>query len=67
VSEVLEVPFHYLADRSNMKTVEVKAGKDQKMEVPAFDLGGSVIWGATAMMISELLAMLYPELMIDVS
>lgn len=67
VSEVLEVPFHYLADRSNVKMVEVKAGKNQKMEVPAFDLGGSVIWGATAMMISELLVLLYPELMIDVS
>jgi 8-oxo-dGTP pyrophosphatase MutT (NUDIX family) len=57
VHEVLEVPLHYLADRSNVKTVEVITGKDQKMNVPAFDLGKSVIWGATAMMISELLAL----------
>lgn len=61
VSEVLEVPFHYLADRSNVKTVEVIAGKDQRMEVPAFDLGKSVIWGATAMMISELLTLVSPD------
>lgn len=61
VSEVLEVPLAYLANRTNLKTVEVKAGKDQKMEVPAFDLGKSVIWGATAMMISELLELLNPD------
>ena len=61
VSEVLEVPFNFLTDRMNLKTVEVRAGKDQKMEVPAFDLGKSVIWGATAMMISELLVLLNPD------
>lgn len=60
VSEVLEVPLAYLANRTNLKTVEVIVGKDQKMEVPAFDLGKTVIWGATAMMISELLELLNP-------
>lgn len=58
VSEVLEVPIHFLADNSNVKTVIVSSGKDQKMEVPAYDLGKTVIWGATAMMISELLILL---------
>jgi 8-oxo-dGTP pyrophosphatase MutT (NUDIX family) len=67
VGDVLEIPMHYLANPLNIKNVTVKVQGDYRMNVPAFDLGGSVIWGATAMMISELLAMLYPDLVIDIS
>lgn len=67
VGEVLEIPMHYLTDPLNIKNVTVKVQDNYKMNVPAFDLGSSVIWGATAMMISELLALVYPDLVIDIS
>jgi hypothetical protein len=59
--------MHYLTDPLNIKNVTVKVQDNYRMNVPAFDLGSSVIWGATAMMISELLALVYPDLVIDIS
>lgn len=67
VGDVLEIPMKYLSDPMNIKNVTVTVQNNYSINVPAFDLGSSVIWGATAMMISELLALLYPDLVIDVS
>jgi hypothetical protein len=56
-----------LTDPINIKNVTVKVQDNYRINVPAFDLGSAVIWGATAMMISELLALVYPDLVIDIS
>lgn len=56
VKRVLEIPFSVLEDTDNVKLREMKFGNNITMrDVPYFDVDGLVIWGATAMMLSELL------------
>jgi 8-oxo-dGTP pyrophosphatase MutT (NUDIX family) len=58
VEEILEVNIAHLMDeaKTGIKTIKVRQG--QEFETPYFDLDGRTIWGATAMMISELLVVL---------
>ncbi len=58
VKELVEVPINLLLDTNNrrikdltIKTITIKA-------VPYFDVYGKVVWGATAMMLSEFVALL---------
>lgn len=55
VFEILEVPFeHFLnADRWKSKKMDLRTG--QPVKVPYFDIEGRVLWGATAMILGELL------------
>lgn len=56
VKQVLEIPFSALEDNANIKTTRMKFGKNIILQdVPYFDIAGQVIWGATAMILSELL------------
>lgn len=56
VSNVLEVPFKLLRDYSIQKTTDLRIANNITLRgVPYFDLFGKVLWGATAMMLSELL------------
>lgn len=56
VSDVLEVPFKLLRDYSIQKTTDLRIANNITLRgVPYFDLFGKVLWGATAMMLSELL------------
>lgn len=41
-------------DDRNTKNVKVMTSYNVELEVPAFELNGHIIWGATAMMMSEL-------------
>ncbi len=57
VSEILEVPLSWLFNPENKITTEVQPSSmpGVKFTVPAYSLpDGSFIWGATAMMLSEL-------------
>ncbi len=54
VARILEVPFHDLADHARQR-VEVRELRGQVCEVPFFDVGGEKVWGATAMVLCELL------------
>lgn len=57
VAELLEVPLASLLDRSLRRTEKwLLHGKE--VEVPFFLLQGHKVWGATAMVLSELAAML---------
>ncbi|GAB4535798.1 MAG: CoA pyrophosphatase [Anaerolineae bacterium] len=62
VAEVLEVPLVTLLDPSNRK---VEYWPDARFEsprrVPFFDIGGQVVWGATAMILSELVTLIENE------
>lgn len=53
VTEVIEVSIADIKDQSNLKNVEIII-RGNEVEVPAYILNGHVVWGATAMMLSEL-------------
>ncbi|MFB6257831.1 MAG: CoA pyrophosphatase [Flavobacteriales bacterium] len=61
VEAILEVPLELFLDEKAIQYQKVRAGKrGVRMTVPAYEWEERIIWGATAMMISEL-AMLLEE------
>jgi 8-oxo-dGTP pyrophosphatase MutT (NUDIX family) len=61
VSEVIEAPLAFLYDEANkiQATVQPSSMPGLTMEVPAYKLpDGRVVWGATAMMLAELEAVM---------
>lgn len=57
VNRILEIPFGVFAMPENLKDTLVDA-RGITLRVPAFTVDGEIIWGATAMILSELLALL---------
>jgi 8-oxo-dGTP pyrophosphatase MutT (NUDIX family) len=57
VDRIVDVPLEELADGRGL-AVENRERDGATIEVPYFDLGGSKLWGATAMVVAELLAVL---------
>lgn len=53
VVEVFHVPLHRFLDREALHIRKISVG-NFKMDIPAYDFEGHIIWGATAMMLSEL-------------
>lgn len=53
VNEVVEVPFYAILDKSNHQNVSLDI-RGASVDVPAYMLSGHIVWGATAMMLSEL-------------
>ncbi len=59
VSHAFEVPFSHFLDPSIRKVATIPLGNNLSLpDTPYFDLNGKVLWGATAMMMSELIAVL---------
>lgn len=58
VETIIEVGLDQILDNRNVKTQKVKASYSADVEVPAFVFKGYVVWGATAMMLSEIKDML---------
>lgn len=59
VRSVVEVPISHLQNETTRKRRDLKAGKSITIKgVPYFDVNGHVVWGATAMILSELLEIL---------
>ena len=59
VEHVIETPVDFLTRDEIRKTKKIKMSNGRFLrEVPYFDLDGQVLWGATAMIISEFLALL---------
>ena len=54
VEKVIEVPLSQFVDERNMVKTFVTTSYRVNVEVPAFKLNGHIVWGATAMMLSEL-------------
>lgn len=54
VEEIIEVDLEHFLDENNMITEVLSTSYAENIEVPAFKLNGHVVWGATAMMLSEL-------------
>ena len=56
VKGIIEVPFELLNQPETRKQMDMKFSKNIVMKnVPYFDVQGKVVWGATAMILSELL------------
>ncbi|MFL9845887.1 NUDIX hydrolase [Flavobacterium rhizosphaerae] len=54
VNTIIEMPVQTLLDDAIVTTIEMKTSYAEKIVVPAFEIEGNIIWGATAMMLSEL-------------
>ncbi|MEZ4949192.1 MAG: CoA pyrophosphatase [Saprospiraceae bacterium] len=55
VKSILEIPFEDFLKKDSKKRMDIQVSKLMVMkEVPYFDIAGKIIWGATAMILSEL-------------
>lgn len=54
VAGIVELPFSKLMDEKIVQNVTMKSGYGNFIETPAFIYQENIIWGATAMMLSEL-------------
>ncbi|MDP3313547.1 CoA pyrophosphatase [Lutibacter sp.] len=54
VEELIEVKLSDLLDETNVKYTTLSTSYAQNIEVPCFMLNNYVVWGATAMMLSEI-------------
>ena len=53
VEEIVEVPLAHFMDDAVLTTRKLTTSYATNIEVPAFMLNGHVVWGATAMILSE--------------
>lgn len=53
VQAILEVPVSDFIDDTKIVTTKVMTSYKNLIEVPAFEFNGYIVWGATAMMLSE--------------
>lgn len=58
VEKILEVDLDEFLNEQSLIHQTLSTSYAQNIEVPAFMLGGHVVWGATAMMLSEIKEML---------
>ncbi|MCH2046601.1 MAG: CoA pyrophosphatase [Saprospiraceae bacterium] len=60
VAEILEIPLIHLLDSNRRKRTDIKLPSSDTVlkNVPYFDLAQRNVWGATAMMLSEFVAIL---------
>lgn len=59
VRAILEVPFSLLQQPEVVQTIDLQLAQNLILQrVPYFNLFGKVVWGATAMMLNELLAIM---------
>lgn len=54
VENLIEIPLSVCLDDNNFKTETIDASYAKHVEVPAFNFEGHVVWGATAMILSEI-------------
>jgi len=54
VEDIIEVLLDHLLDDEVVTSQQVPTSYNIKVDVPAFQLNGHIVWGATAMMLSEI-------------
>lgn len=54
VEAIIEVKLDHFLDDANIILAKVNASYSVEVEVPAFKLNNYIVWGATAMMLSEI-------------
>lgn len=55
VAEIIEIPFAFFLDPRSIKQATIELTNGMIIDTPCFDFRGNIIWGATAMMINELI------------
>lgn len=55
VAEIIEIPFAFFLDPTSVRNTIIHLANGFKVDTPCFDYQGNIIWGATAMIISELI------------
>ncbi len=55
VEALIEIPFHIFLEPSIVKEKKIRSKAGFDLNAPYFDIEGKVLWGATAMMISEII------------
>ena len=58
VSEILRVPLSEFSNPGNVQEKEIIQRNSQKVMVPCYYIQGHIIWGATAMILSEMIDVL---------
>lgn len=58
VSVILSIPVHELLDPVNFRNKDIPHREYKMINVPCFEIRENIIWGATAMMMSEMLDVL---------
>lgn len=61
VKELLEVPVSMLTRPETVKRTQVRTSQGMVLEAPYFDIQGRIVWGATAMILSEFEALMVFE------
>lgn len=54
VESLIEIPLSVCLDKGCFKTERIDASYAKNVEVPAYNFKGHVVWGATAMILSEI-------------
>ena len=68
VHQVIEVPLSHFQNPATLQIKDVRINKHLSLKnVPYFDVKGKVLWGATAMMMSELMAVIGSEKLATIS
>ncbi|MEQ8580784.1 MAG: CoA pyrophosphatase [Marinoscillum sp.] len=58
VDEIIEAPLAQLLDKGRLKEKEIITAHGYRLHSPYFDIQDKVVWGATAMMLSEFAAII---------
>ena len=58
VKNIIEVPLSFFLNPENRKETIFSSARGYAVQAPYYDYNGTKIWGATAMMIAELIALL---------
>lgn len=54
VAEIIEIPVKELINEANVSSVIMETSYMKEIEVPCFKFKNHIVWGATAMMLSEI-------------
>ncbi len=54
VAQIIELPLTDFLSEEILKQVQINTSYANNIKVPAFEIEGHIVWGATAMMLSEL-------------
>jgi 8-oxo-dGTP pyrophosphatase MutT (NUDIX family) len=65
VEKIIEADLHILMDDTLRKQTQVKIGENLTIDAPYFDIDGQIVWGATAMMLSELAEIIRPHFRLE--
>jgi 8-oxo-dGTP pyrophosphatase MutT (NUDIX family) len=58
VAQLLQIPVKELFEENRIKETTIRLHNNISIKTPYYDLGGQIVWGASALILSELIAIL---------